>query len=88
MNYEIGVFKMAINVRTSQEKTSEKFINEMADKPYGNADRLERITISLNGKLYDKVDELVRKRRRNKEDNRTLSAFIREALEQYIRNMN
>ena len=75
---------MAIKVRTAQEKTSEQFINEMADKPYGENEQIERITISLNSKLYDKIDELVRVRRRNKQENRTVSAFIREVLEQYM----
>lgn len=75
---------MAIKVRTSQEKAAEQFINKMADKPYGEEDRVERITISLDGSLYDKIENIVRARRKNKEENRTISAFIREVLELYL----
>lgn len=79
---------MAIKVRTSQEKKAEEFINNMADKPYGENERVERITISLDGKLYDKIENIVRTRRKNKEENRTVSAFMREAIESYLSNLN
>lgn len=78
---------MAIKIRTSNtvEKDEEKFINDLVDKPYGEAASIEqRITIILDGKLYDTVDSIVRKRKRSKQDNRTISAFVREALEYYL----
>lgn len=79
---------MAIKVRMSQEKAAEEFINKMADKPYGEDERVERITISLDGTLYDKIENIVRTRRKNKEENRTISAFMREAIESYLSNLN
>lgn len=75
---------MAVKIRTTQEKSEKFFLNEMTDKTYGEAERVERITISLDGKLYDKIEDIVRKRRKTKENNRTISAFMREALEFYL----
>ena len=75
---------MAVKVRVAQEKSAEKFLNQMADKTYGQDERVERITISLDGNLYDKIENIVRTRRKNKEENRTISAFMREALESYL----
>jgi hypothetical protein len=78
---------MAVKLRTkTPEKTAEQFVNEMADKPFGLDERVERITISLEGTLFDKIDDIVRKRKRRKEENRTTSAFIREAIEAYMVN--
>lgn len=77
---------MAIKMRNTEEKTPEQFINSMADKPYGMDERVERITISLNGELFDKIDEIVRKRKRAKQENRTVSAFLREIIELAILN--
>jgi predicted DNA-binding protein len=74
---------MAIKIRNAVE-AADQFIKEMADKPYGVNDRLERITISIEGTLFDKIDDVVRKRKRAKQENRTISALIREALEYYI----
>lgn len=77
---------MAVKMRNSPQRTAEQFVNEMADKTFGVAERIERITISLEGTLFDKIDDIVRKRKRNKEANRTISAFIREAIEAYMLN--
>ncbi len=78
---------MAVNLRKNiPEKTAEQFVNEMSDKTFGIDERVERITISVEGAMFDKIDDIVRKRKRNKEENRTTSAFIREAIEEYIAN--
>lgn len=78
---------MAVNLRKNvSEKTAEQFVNEMADKTFGVDNRIERITISLDGDIFDKIDDIVRKRKRTKAENRTISAFIREALEAYLTN--
>jgi hypothetical protein len=78
---------MVVKLRHVDDKSADEFIREMADKPYGEVnERIERITISLEGRLFDKVDDIVRKRKRTKKDNRTISAFIREAIEEYIIN--
>lgn len=73
-------------MRNIQDEAAEKFINEMADKAFGINERVERITISLEGTLFDKIDDIVRKRKRSKESNRTISAFIREAVESHLLN--
>lgn len=64
-------------------KDTEKFLSEMSDKTYGVDERIERITISVEGELYDVCDEIVRLRKRNKKENRTMSAYIREAILYY-----
>jgi predicted transcriptional regulator len=35
--------------------------------------------------LYERLDDIVRKRKRSKQDNRTMSALIVEALEDYVK---
>jgi hypothetical protein len=78
---------MAVKLRHVDDKLADEFIREMADKTYGEVnERIERVTISLEGRLFDKIDDIVRKRKRSKKDNRTISAFIREAIEEYIIN--
>ena len=76
-----------IKVRDGNQKpvkNSEQFLSEMADKPFGVDDRIERVTISLEGSLFDKIDDIVRHRKRAKENNRTMSAYIREAVLAYM----
>lgn len=79
---------MAIKIRSkdNEKKELDKFIHDMADKPYGVQERVERITISLDGLLFDKIDSIVRQRKRSKQFNRTIAAFMREAVEYYIEN--
>jgi len=69
------------------DKEAEEFINSMADKPYGVDDSIHRLTISMKNSLYEKLDDIVRKRKRAKLENRTMSALIVEALEQYVDNI-
>ncbi len=72
-----------------QVKKADEFIKQMADKAYGVAnERQERITISLDGELFDKIDNIVRKRKRDKKENRTISAYIREVLINHFNSMN
>lgn len=76
-----------VKLRTPEDKKADEFINQMADKPYGNTEedeRLERITISVRGSVYDKLDDIVRKRKRAKQSNRTMSALVIEAVEFYL----
>ena len=82
---------MTIKIRNTDildTSAAEKFINEMVDKPYGINERIERITISIDGGLYDKLDDIVRSRKRQKQENRTISALLREAVEFYLSNTN
>ncbi len=67
------------------EKDAENFINSMADKPYGVDDSIHRLTISMKTSLYERLDDIVRKRKRSKQENRTMSALIVEALENYVK---
>lgn len=69
------------------EKEAEDFINSMADKPYGVDDSIHRLTISMKTSLFEQLDDIVRKRKRSKQDNRTMSALIVEALESYVRHI-
>lgn len=76
-----------VKVRT--QENSEQQINEflkIADKPYGVVDRIERVTISMKWIVYDKLDDMVRKRKRAKQENRTMSALILEAVDFYLNN--
>ena len=73
-----------VKIRDINTKDVEQFISELADKPYGTDERQERITISLEGDLYDKIDDIVRSRKRQKMDNRSISAYIREAVLYYM----
>ena len=73
-----------VKIRDINTKDVEQFISELADKPYGADERQERITISLEGDLYDKIDDVVRSRKRQKMDNRSISAYIREAILYYM----
>ncbi|TXJ02099.1 MAG: hypothetical protein E6Q32_03315 [Neisseriales bacterium] len=68
-----------------KEKDAEDFINSMADKPYGVDDSIHRLTISMKTSLYERLDDIVRKRKRSKQENRTMSALIVEALENYVK---
>jgi hypothetical protein len=67
------------------EKDEEAFVSSMADKPYGVDDSIHRLTISMKTSLYERLDDIVRKRKRSKQDNRTMSALIVEALEDYVK---
>jgi hypothetical protein len=73
-----------VKIRNIDNKETEKFLNEMSDKQYGVDERVERVTISMRGNLFDKLDNEVRHRKRSKKCNRTMSALIVEAVEYYL----
>lgn len=76
-----------IKIRNNPDiKNSDEFLKEMVDKPYGTDDRLERVTISMKGQMFDRLDTIVRTRKRAKQLNRTMSALIIEAVEFYLKN--
>lgn len=66
------------------DKAAEQFLNDMADKPYGADERVERVTISMRGHIFDQLDDEVRRRKRAKKENRTMSALVVEAIEYYV----
>lgn len=75
-----------VKIRVNEQPTNKEvdsFLNQ-ADKPYGADNRVERITISVTGDMYDKVEQIVRTRKRAKRPNRTMSALFVEALEFYL----
>jgi uncharacterized protein YeeX (DUF496 family) len=76
-----------VKVRThdNPEQQINDFLNT-ADKPYGSVERIERVTISMKGGIYDRLDDIVRKRKRSKQENRTMSALILEAVDFYLSN--
>lgn len=70
----------------------DEFVNSMADKPYGAApvkpaekEEITSISITLPVSMRDELDMLALKRKREKAENRTVSAIVREALEQYLK---
>lgn len=75
-----------VKVRDNANKKTDEFLKEMADRAYGVNDRIERVTISMAGNLSDKLDDIVRTRKRAKQEHRTKSALIVEAIEYYLSN--
>ena len=54
-------------------------------KPKPETVSVGRTTISLPADLLIKVEDLATKNKRSKADNRTVSAIVRAALEQYMK---
>ncbi len=73
----------------NQPEPTEQQINEFldnADKPYGSQpDSIMRVNVSMPSSTYEIADEIVRKRKRAKQPNRSLSALFVEALEYYLK---
>lgn len=77
-----------IKIRENNSKKEEQFVEKMVDKSYDEdqrlSDRIERVTIVMEGELFDTINDIVRERKKRKQSNRTMSAFVREALEFYF----
>ena len=74
---------------------AESLADELADKTYGEVkdsslrkNEDERLTITLSGDIYDKVENIARNRKKLKKPNKTMSAVVREALDEYITKYN
>lgn len=72
---------------------AEMVADELADKVYGEQHNArekdeERLTISMKGTLYDQIEQLARKRKKNKDANKSMSAIAREAIQIYIKTHN
>lgn len=70
----------------------EKFVNEMADKPYGHEpksppakDEMMPVSITIPRSLRDKLDNMALKNKHEKGELRTVSAIVRAALEDYMK---
>lgn len=70
------------------DKQVTEFLNN-ADKPYGSQpETIMRVNVSMSSSTYEIADEIVRKRKRAKSPNRSLSALFVEALEDYLKRIN
>ncbi len=89
MKYELTILNwkdIMVQVKKT-DKEAETFINSEADKSYEVDDSIHRLTISMKTSLFEQLDDIVRKRKRSKQDNRTMSALIVEALESYVKHI-
>ena len=74
------------------DKKIEALANKLADKPYGQeisedegrGEELERITITIPQQMRHRLEDIALKRKRAKQETRSVSALIREALEHYL----
>lgn len=68
----------------------EKLTAQLADKPYGSEtaasadESLAKITVTIPVFMRDKLDEIALKNKREKKDDRNVSALVRRALEQFL----
>jgi len=71
---------------------AEALAQKLADKPYGEKEKPEpvveekqsRTTISLPTSLLREIEDLALQNKRDKKDPRSVSALVREALQQYL----
>lgn len=77
---------MVVRRKQNDPNAEKQFVESIVDKPYGSEIKrpIERLNVSMPGELFDIIDERVRKRKRNKQPNRTISAFMVEAVQFYI----
>ena len=78
-----------VKIRTNN---TEAIINQLADKTYGTSisseteDRTEKVCITVPGRVFDKIYDIVRYRRKSKLPNSTYSDFVKEAITDYFSN--
>ncbi len=82
-----------VGSKSVDPKAADNLANELADKPYGSKSNqqdepIERLTVALPVSLYDEIESLAKKRRRAKEEDRSMSAIAREAIREYLRKHN
>ena len=78
-----------------EEKEIDQLADKLADKPYGQdaeiiispSETLERITITVPQNLRYDLEEVALKRKRIKKKNASISAIIREALQEYMQHL-
>lgn len=76
-----------VKARVRNDAPSEKALEKFAAGAEGVKQNvsLSRTTISLPSDLMEKVEDHARENKRSGEDNRTVSAVVRAALELYIK---
>ncbi|OHT23084.1 CopG family transcriptional regulator [Providencia stuartii] len=83
-------------VKNRAEVTAEQaefLAKRLADKPYGSTEnnlqepeKQSRTTISLNESMLIQLEDMALKNKREGRDPKSVSAIVREALEQYLSN--
>lgn len=82
---------MAIKKRIntiSNKKAIEELADELADKPYGEdkkMDTIVRVTISLPSSMLYAIEDLAKYNKRKKGELRSVSAIVRNCLEQNLK---
>lgn len=82
---------MVVRRKPKDINAEQQLVEALVDKPYGeevNTKRIERLNVSMPGEMFDVIDEIVRLRKRQKQPNRTISAFMLEAVQFYLDNKN
>lgn len=86
-----------VKPKNTDDKRIEALADKLADKPYGQeiseddskkTEELERITITISQTMRHRLEDIALKRKRAKQDVRSVSALIREALECYLQDFN
>ena len=82
---------MGIKTRTHvNAQSADKLADELADKPYGQQqsasddERLVRTSLSLPATMQARLEDLAIQNKRAGRDLRTVSAIVRQAIEQYF----
>ncbi|MDF1685057.1 MAG: ribbon-helix-helix domain-containing protein [Legionellaceae bacterium] len=78
-----------VKARVRDVAQSEKALEKFAAGAEGGKQSvsLSRTTISLPSDLMEQVEDLARENKRSGEDNRTVSAVVRAALELYLKKL-
>lgn len=88
---------------TVTAEQAEQLANEISDKPYGNeptsdtvpvepevvVDHIERLTVGIPASMYDDLQSMARRNRRDKKkDLRSMSAIARSAFTDFLEKHN
>lgn len=82
---------MAIKKREANIADVEKLAKELADKPYGEEansnedERLVRTSLSLPATMHETLEDMAIQNKRAGRELRTVSAIVREAIENYLK---
>jgi len=80
---------MAIKKREAKAEAVEKLVKELVDKPYGGEannekERLVRTSLSLPASMHETLEDMAIQNKRAGRELRTVSAIVREAIENYL----
>ncbi|MBT6455732.1 MAG: hypothetical protein HOK37_09355 [Gammaproteobacteria bacterium] len=82
---------MGIKKRAPNRDVVDKLANELADKPYGEKperkdEQIVRTSLSLPASMQGALEDLAIKNKRSGRELRTVSAIVREAVDEYLNN--